>query len=44
MRTRYDSDGQYRGRNAELAARVEGNTSQMGSSVFDAEHKEDRAG
>ena len=38
MRTRYDSDGQYRGRNPELAARVAANTAQMGTSVFDAEH------
>jgi hypothetical protein len=38
MRTRYDADGQYRGRNPELVARVRGNTAQIGTSVFDAEH------
>jgi hypothetical protein len=38
MRTRYDADGQYRGRNPELAARVAANTAQMGTPVFDAEH------
>lgn len=38
MRTRYDSEGQPRGRNPELAARVAGNTAQMGTPVFDAEH------
>jgi hypothetical protein len=38
MRTRYDYLGNYRGADPELAARVRGNTSQMGTPYFDAEH------
>jgi hypothetical protein len=38
MRTRYDADGNYRGRDPELAARVAGNSAQMGTPAFDAEH------
>jgi hypothetical protein len=38
MRTRYDYQGNYRGSDPELAARVRENTSQMGTPYFDAEH------
>lgn len=39
MRTALDVDGQYRGRNPELAARVSGNPrGELGNPLFNAEH------